>query len=87
MMIRKTGMFLASQWMARRIGILVEKVVAEVDMVAEVDLVAEVDVVDMAVICAMMEVVFEDKIMMKIAQDPRKIEVSTRCICYRVYFI
>jgi hypothetical protein len=49
--------------MARGTGTLVEKVVAEVD-VADV-----ADVVEGVVIHVMREVVFEDKIVMKMAED------------------
>jgi hypothetical protein len=70
--------------MARGRGILVEKVVvevAEVDVVGEMAVVAEMgvaaemgdveemDVVDGVVIYVMREVVYEDKIVMKMTQD------------------
>jgi hypothetical protein len=66
--------------MARGIGILVEKVVGEVDVVAEVGAVAEVDVVDGVVILMMREVDFEDKIVMKMTKDSRKVSCSCLCI-------
>ena len=59
-------MFLASQRMTRATGALVEKVVAEV---AEVDVVGVVGVVDGVAIHIMREVVFEDKMVIKMAQD------------------
>jgi hypothetical protein len=61
--------------MARGTGTLVEKVVAEVVEVAEVD------VVDGVVIHVMREVVvFEDKIMMKMAEQSRVVS----CSCFFV---
>jgi hypothetical protein len=59
--------------MARGTGTLVEWVVAEV---AEE---AEVDVVDGVVIHVMREVVFEDKIVMKMAEDLRVVSCSYFC--------
>jgi hypothetical protein len=63
--------------MARGTGTLVERVVGEVAEVAEVGV---ADPVDGVVIHVMREVVFEDKIVMKMPEDSRGVSCSCLCV-------
>jgi hypothetical protein len=65
--------------MAKGTGTLVE-VVAEAAEVAEVDVADPVDGVDAVVIHVMREVVFEDKIVMKMAEGSRGVSCSNFCV-------